>query len=209
MAGRDVAVTLENQTSEVGTVGDAAERVGTEVSESSDQENEWKGMSHGSLREGDLENCEPVDNSMERVCPTEIGHNVKSVDEHSEENAVVICEVTSRKLIDAGESMRGIGLFPRFLPILSRPITSSLSHRDNTRSVLTIAPGGNENDTKGSFDGSDDDELSFDEDETADSFLSSGDNTSAGGQMMNETVQRSDGKTRTKQKLLGLNRARR
>ena len=44
-------------------------------------------------------------------------------------------------------------------------------------------------DTKGSFDGSDDDELSFDEDETADGFLSSGDNAAAGGQMMTEAVQ--------------------
>ena len=51
---------------------DVSERVEIEVSESSDQENERKGMSHGSLREGDLENCEPDDNSMERVCPTEM-----------------------------------------------------------------------------------------------------------------------------------------
>ena len=60
------------------------------------------------------------------------------------------------------------------------------------RKDVTIDPGGNENDTKGSFDGSDDDELSFDEDETADGSLSSGDNASAGGQMMKETVQRPD-----------------
>ena len=76
----------------MGTVDDAAERVGTEVSESSGQESEWKGMSHGSLREGDLQNYEPEDNSMERVCPTEMGHNVKAIDEHREANAVVIGE---------------------------------------------------------------------------------------------------------------------
>ena len=58
------------------------------------------------------------------------------------------------------------------------------------RRDVTIAPGGNENDTKGCFDGSDDDELSFDEDETADGFLSNGDNAAAGGQMMSEAVQR-------------------
>ena len=40
MAGFDVAVTRKNKTGEVGTVDDAAERVGTEVSESSGQENE-------------------------------------------------------------------------------------------------------------------------------------------------------------------------
>ena len=163
---------------------DAAERVGTEVSESSGQKNECKGMSHGSLREGDLENCEPDDNSMERACPTEMGNNVKLVDEHSEHNVVELGEVTSPKTIEMGGSTRGIGLFPRFLPILSRSITSLLSHRYDTRSVftmvgrerrdVTIAPGGNENDTKGSFDGSGDDELSFDKDGTADGFLSNG-----------------------------------
>ena len=56
----------------------------------------------------------------------------------------------------------------------------------------TISPGENENDTKCSSDGSDDDELSFDEDETVDGFLSSGDNACARGQMMRETVQRPD-----------------
>ena len=85
--------------------------------------------------------------------------------------------------------MRGNGLFPRFLPILSRPIKSLLSHRYDTRSDLTmvgqeiknetIVLGGNENDTKGSFDGSDDDELNLDEDEAADGFLSSRDNAAA------------------------------
>ena len=146
-------------------------------------------MSHGSLREGDPGSCEPDDNSLERVCPTEMGQNEKSVDDHSEENAVVIGEVTIGKKIEAGESMRGNGLFPRFLPILSRPIKSLLSHRYDTRSVftmvgqeikdVTIVLGGNENDMKGSFDGSDDDELNLDEDETADGFLSSRDNTAA------------------------------
>ena len=34
---------------------------------------------------------------------------MKSVDEHSEEKAVVKGEVTSGKLIEVGESMRGIG----------------------------------------------------------------------------------------------------
>ena len=199
MTGCDMAVTRKNQSDEVGTVDDAAERVRTEVSESSGQENEWKGMSHGSLREGDLENCEPDDNSMVRVCPTEMGHKVKSVDEHSEENAEVIGLVTSGKLIEVGESRRGIGLFPRFLPSL-------LSHRNDTRSVLTsvgrerkdiaIAAGGNENDTKGSFDGSDDDEFSFDEEETVDCFQSSGDNASVGVQMMSDTVQRPDDKNK-------------
>ena len=139
---------------------------------------------------------------MERVCPTEMGQNEKSVDEHSEENAVVICEVTSGKMIEVGESTRGIGLFPRFCPILSRPITFLLSHTNGTRSVLTmvrrgrrevtIAPGGNDEKMKGSLDGTDDDELKFDEDETADGFLRSGDNASAGGQMMIATVQRPD-----------------
>ena len=84
MAGCDVAVTRKNQTAGVGTADDAAQRVGTEVSERSGKENEWKGISHGSLREGDLENCEPDDNSMERVCQTEMGRKVKSVDEHKE-----------------------------------------------------------------------------------------------------------------------------
>ena len=83
-------------------VDDVIERVNTEVSESSGQENECKGMSHGSLREGDLENCEPDDNSMERVCPTEMGPNEKSLDEHIEENAVVIGEATSGKTIEVG-----------------------------------------------------------------------------------------------------------
>ena len=55
------------------------------------------------------------------------------------------------------------------------------------RRDVTIAPGGNENDTKSSFDGSDDDGLSFDEDETAAAFLSSGDD--ARGQTMSEAVQ--------------------
>ena len=139
---------------------------------------------------------------MERVCPTEMGQNEKSVDEHSKENAVVIGEVTSGKVFEVGESTRGFGLFPRFFPILSRRITFLLSHTNGKRSVLsiigrerreiTIAQGGNENKTKGSFDGSDDDELSFDEDEEADGFLRSGDNASVGGQMMSETVQRRD-----------------
>ena len=139
---------------------DVTERVDIEVSESSGQENECKGMSHGSLREGDLGNCEPDDNSRERVCPTENGKNYKSVDEHSEEHAVVIGEVTSGKMIEVGESTRGIGLFPRFIPILSRPITFLLSHTNGTRSILamvgrgrrevSIAPGGNDEKTKGS-----------------------------------------------------------
>ena len=159
-------------------------------------------MGHGSLREGDLGNCEPDYNSMERVCPTEMGLNEKSVDEHSEESVVVIGEVTNGKIIEMGESTRGIGLLPRFFPILSRPITFLLSHTNGTRSVLAmvgrerrevkIAPGGNENNTKGSLDGTDDDELSFDEDETADGFLRSGDNASAGGQMVIATVKRPD-----------------
>ena len=178
------------------------ERVEIEVSESSGQENECKGMSHGSLGEGDPGKCEPDDNSMERVYPTEMGQNEKSVDEHSEENAVVIGEVTSGKMIEVGESTRGIGLFPRLFPILSRPITFLLSHTNGTRSVLamvgrgrrevTIAPGGKDEKTKGSSDGTDDDELSFNEDKTADGFLRSGDNASAGGQMMIATVQRPD-----------------
>ena len=65
-------------------------------------------MSHGSLREVYLENCQPDDNSIERVCPTKMGHNQKSVDEHSEENAVVASEVTSGKKIEVGESTHGI-----------------------------------------------------------------------------------------------------
>ena len=93
-------------------VDDVTERVDIEVFESSGQQDECKGMSHGSLREGDLGNCEPDDNSMERVCPTEMGQNEKPVDEHSEENVVVIGEVTSGKMIEVGESTRGIGLFP-------------------------------------------------------------------------------------------------
>ena len=56
------------------------------------------------------------------------------------------------------------------------------------RREVTIAPGGNENNTKGSSDGTDDDELSFDED----CFLRRRDNASAGGQMMIATVQRPD-----------------
>ena len=60
------------------------------------------------------------------------------------------------------------------------------------RREVTIAPGKNENNTKGSLDGTDDDELSFDEDETADGFLRSGNDASAGGQMMIATVQRPD-----------------
>ena len=56
------------------------------------------------------------------------------------------------------------------------------------RREVTIAPGRNENNTERT----DDDELSFDEDETADGFLRSGDNASAGGQMMIATVQRPD-----------------
>ena len=59
---------------------------------------------------------------------------------------------------------------------------------------VTIAPGGNENNTKGPLDETDDNELSFDEDETADGFLRSGDNASAGGQMMIATVQKPDDK---------------
>ena len=147
-------MTRENQTAEKGTVHDAAERDGSEVSESSGRENALKGMGHGPLREGDLENCEPDENSMELACPTEMGYNVKWVDEHSEENVVVIGEVTSGKMIEVEESMRGIGLFPRFFPILSRPITDWLSQRYDPRSVftmcgrerrdVTIAPGGNE-----------------------------------------------------------------
>ena len=102
MAGCDVKFTSKNQTGETGTVDDAAERVGTEVSSSSSQEKEFKGMSHGSLREGDLENVESDYNSMERVCPTEMGHNEKSVDEHSEESDVIIGEVTSEKRVKWG-----------------------------------------------------------------------------------------------------------
>ena len=115
---------------------------------------------------------------------------------------MVIGDVTSGKKIEVGESTRRIGLFPRFFQILSRQITSLLSHRYDTQSVFTMvgrerrdvttAPGGNENDTKESFDGSDDDELSFDEDEMAAAFLGSGYNASAGGQMMSETFQRTD-----------------
>ena len=44
------------------------------------------------------------------------------------------------------------------------------------RRDVTIVPGGNENNTKGSLDRTDDDELSFGEDELSDGFLSSGDN---------------------------------
>ena len=101
-----------------------------------------------------------------------------------------------------GESTRGIGLFPRFFPILSRPITFLLSHRCGTRSLftmvgrerrdVTIVPGGNENNTKSSFDGFYDDKLSSDEDETVHGFLSCGDKSSAAGQMMSEAVQRPD-----------------
>ena len=69
-------------------------------------------MSQGSLREGDLENCEPEDNSMERVCPTEMGHIEKSVDEHSGDNPVALGEVRSGKTIVMGMSTHGIGLFP-------------------------------------------------------------------------------------------------
>ena len=131
-----------------------------------------------------------------------MGQNEKLVDEHSEEHAVVIGEVTSGKMIEVGESTRGIGLFLRFFPILSRPITFLLSHTNGKRSVLamvgrgrreiTTAPGGNDEKTKGSLDGTDDDEFSFDEDETADGFLRSGDNASAERQMMFATVQRPD-----------------
>ena len=92
----------EIRSGESAMVDDVTERVDIEVSESSGQENKCKGMSHGSLREGDLGNCEPDDNSMERVCPTEIGQNKKAVDEHSEENAVVIGEVTSGKMNEVG-----------------------------------------------------------------------------------------------------------
>ena len=125
------------ETSEIGSgesamVYDVTKRVDIEVSESSGQENECKGMSDGCLREDDLDNCEPDDNSMERACPTEMGHNVKSVDEHSEDNFVALGDVTSGKTIEMGESTRGIGLFPRFFPILSLPITSLLSHRYDT-----------------------------------------------------------------------------
>ena len=94
---------------------------------------------------------------------------------------MVIGEVTSGKMVEVGESTRGIGLFPHFFPSLSRPITFLLSHTNGTRSVLamvgrgrrevTIAPGGNDEKKKGSLDGTDDDELSFDEDETADGYL--------------------------------------
>ena len=56
MAGCDVTVTRENQTGEAETVDGAAERACTEDSESSGQENECQGMSHGCLREDDLEN---------------------------------------------------------------------------------------------------------------------------------------------------------
>ena len=185
-------------TGESAMVDDVTERVDIEVSESRGQENQCKGMSHDSLREGDLENCEPDDNSIERVCLTEMEHNVKSVDEHSEDNAVALGEVMSAKTIEVGESMRGIGLFPRFFPYLSCPITFLLSHANGTQSVLamvgrerrevTVAPGGNENNTKSSSDGTDDDDLSFDED----GFLRSGDIAFAGGQMMIATVQRPD-----------------
>ena len=57
-------------------------------------------------------NCEPDDNSMERVCPTEMGQNEKSVDEHSEENAVIIGEVTSGKMIEAGSQRVELDYFP-------------------------------------------------------------------------------------------------
>ena len=60
------------------------------------------------------------------------------------------------------------------------------------RREVTIAPGGNDEKTKGFLDGTDDDELRFDENETADGFLRSGDNASAGGQMMIATMQRPD-----------------
>ena len=85
-------------------------------------------MSQGSLREGDLESCEPDDNSMECFCPTEMGNNEKLVDEHSEENAVALGEVTIAKTIEVGDSTRGNGLFPRFIPISSSPITSFVAY---------------------------------------------------------------------------------
>ena len=100
------------------------------------------------------------------------------------------------------ESTCGIELFPSSLSVLSRPLASLLSNRYDTRSVftmvgretrnITIAQGGNENKWKETLDGIDDDELSFDEDETSDGFPSSGDNASAGGQMMSEAVQEPD-----------------
>ena len=49
---------------------------------------------------------------MERVCLTEMGQNEKSVDEHSEENSVVIGEVTSGKLIEVGSQRMELNYFP-------------------------------------------------------------------------------------------------
>ena len=69
-------------------------------------------MSHGCSREDDLEKCEPDDKSMERACLTEMGHNVKSVDEQSEDNAVALGEVTSAKAIEVGESRVELDYFP-------------------------------------------------------------------------------------------------
>ena len=75
------------------------------------------------------------------------------------------------------------------------------------RRDVKVAPGGNENDTKGSFDESDDDELNFDEDETAGSLLSSGNNASAGVQMMSEAIQSPDYNNTYETNLLGLKHA--
>ena len=93
-------------------VKDVTERVDIEISECSGQENECKGSSYDSLRGNYGENCETNDNSMGRVCPTEVGNNEKSVDEHSEEIAVALGEVTSGKKIEVRESTCGIGMFP-------------------------------------------------------------------------------------------------
>ena len=183
-------------------VEDVTERVNVENSENIVRENECKGRSYNFLIENDGENCETNDNSMKRVCPTEMGNNEKSVDEHCEENAVALGKVTSGKTIEVRESTCGIGSLPHFLPILSRLTTSLLSHRYDTRSVITmlrrerkdvmIAPGGNENNIKGSFGESGDNELSFGEEETAASSSSSEDNASMGEQMRIEAVRGPD-----------------
>ena len=199
-------------------VDDVTERVNIEVSESSVQENECKGRSYDFLRKNDGENCEANDNSMKRVCPTKMGNNEKSVNEHCKENAVALGEVTSGKTIEVRESTCGIGSLPHFFPILSRLTTSLLSHRYDTRSVftmlrrerkdVTIAPGGNENSIKGSFGESGDDELSFGEEETAASSSSSEDNASLGEQTRIEAVRGPD-EDNTNGQLLGWKHAKR
>ena len=54
-------------------------------------------MSYGSLREDVGRRYETDDNSMVRVCSTELGHNEKLIDKHSEENAVVMSDVKVEK----------------------------------------------------------------------------------------------------------------